>query len=327
MDVDQAQINFCGNNKLNLQEMLMTLLRAGLVIIGMTGILLAAHGQTVTRSVPLTGSVTRVYLNGTHELHLTQGEEQYVKLTAPEAMLSRVEARVKGKSLYLGRDQNWGGSSWGSRSSKADRSVRFDVQLAHIDAIRVRGSGRAYAGNLDADRLKIIMYGSGTVVTRTITARDVSLEMSGSCDFSGDRINSEEMEMEINGSGKIHINDLESDEIKIVVSGSGAIKLEKLTAAEFDTVINGSGDLELAGRVGSQGLEINGSGDYQASKLISNDADVEIRGSGNVTISVQKQLTAEISRGAELVYYGGQELEADISGRGRSRNAGNIHGN
>lgn len=305
----------------------MTIFRAILVISGMTGMLLAAHGETITRTVKLPDNVTRIYLNGSNELHLTQGDEEFVKLTAPEEMISRVEARVKGRALYLGKENNWGGSFWESGSSRNESSVRFDVQLVTIDAIRIRGSGNAYTGDLDADRLKIIMAGSGKAVTHSIKARDLRLEMSGSCDFQSDRINTVDVDMIINGSGRIDIAHFESDEMKIVISGSGDVKLKELTAAKIETQINGSGDLDLAGVVGSQELEVNGSGNYQASNLISDYADVEIRGSGDVTVSVQKLLIAEISRGADLVFYGGRELESDISGQGSSRHAGNINGN
>ena len=303
----------------------MKIIESGIIFFGMAGVLAAAHAEVVTRSVPLTREITRVYLHGSNELHLTQGEEEYVKVTAPEEMIARSKARVKGRSLYLGNERDWDDISWGF--SDSDTPVRFDVQLARIDAIRVRGSGQAYVGDIVAGDLKIIMYGMGKAVVQSIKAHDVSVEISGACHFQGDRIDSEEMGIEINGSAKINIAHIVTGEVEIDIAGSGEVKLENLNAGELETEINGSGDLDLAGRIGNQDLEINGSGDYRASKLVSEDAYIEIRGSGNVEISVEKRLTAEISRGADLVYYGGPELEADISGRGRSRNAGNISTN
>jgi len=152
----------------------------------------------------------------------------------------------------------------------------------------------------------------------------VSVELSGNCVFQSGSINSQNSNIEVTASGKVNITGLETGELEVDITGTGDIKLENLIASEIDTEINGSGDLELAGAVGNQELEINGSGDYKASRLISEKAYIEIRGSGDVEISVQKQLTAEIMRGADLVYYGVPELDVDISGRGKSRNAGNI---
>lgn len=307
--------------------MIMKIMRTCLIIAGMTWLLSAAHGETVTRTVNLPDDISRVYLNGSNELYLTQGEEEFVKLTAPEEKVSRIEARVKGRALYLGKEKNWNDNDWGFGTAEDDVSVRFDVQLKRIDAIRILGSGKAFTGDLVGDRLKIIMYGNGKAVTKSIKARDLKLEMSGSCDVRGDRIDAEKSDLTINGSGKIAFAQLNANELEIGISGSGKVNLEKLTAAELETVINGSGNLDLAGRARSQELQINGSGDYRATDLISDTAYVDVRGVGAVKLSVLTNLTAELMRGADLVYYGGPELEADISGHGSSRHAGAIPGN
>ena len=305
----------------------MTILQTWLVIIMLSGFWFPVCAGTVTRTVQLPDDVTRIYLNGANELHLTQGDTQFVRLTAPEDLVSQVKARIKGKSLYLGREKNWNSGSFGITSSTADASVRFDVQLKHIDAIRILGSGKAYTGDLVGDRMRIIMFGSGKTVTKSIMARDLRVECSGSCDFQSDRIVAGEIGFRIGGSGRIDIVRLDTDALDIDIAGSGNIKLEKLITAKLDTKISGSANLELAGRVRSQDLEINGSADYKSSRLISDNAYVDIRGAGDVTVSVQEQLTAELTKGADLVFYGGPALEADISGQGKSRNAGKISGN
>ena len=293
--------------------------KIGLSIFILASSATTSHAQSVERSVPLTTDVTRVYLNIASELHLTQGEEEYVKITAPEAVLSKVDARVKGKSLYLGREGSWEGDNW--RGNDLDMPVRFDVQLKRIDALRVRGSGNAHVGDLVSDRLKIIMYGNGKVITGSIKAQDLDLEMAGSCDFEGGHIASAEMGIEVAGSAKIKIAGVEAGEVKINIAGSGDLNLEELTAAELDTEISGSADINLSGSVSRQELEINGSGDYKAANLVSDYAYIDIRGSGDVEINVQHQLTAEITRGSDLVYHGGPDLEVDVSGQGKYRNA------
>ena len=297
----------------------MNILKTGLSIMILTGTALSSHAGTITRSVPLTTDVTRVYLNISSELHLSQGDEEYVRVTVPEEVLSKVDARVKGRSLYLGREGSWEGDNW--RGHDLDVPVRFDVQLKRIDALRIRGSGNAHVGDLVSDRIKIIMYGSGKVVAQSIKAKDLDLEMAGSCDFEGGRIESEEMGIEVAGSAKIKIAGVEAGELEINIAGSGDLILEELTAAELDTEISGSADINLSGTVSRQELEINGSGDYKAANLVSDYAYIDIRGSGDVEINVQHQLTAEITRGSDLVYHGGPDLDVDVSGQGKYRNA------
>lgn len=304
----------------------MTILRALLVIVAINIMSLPARAETVTRTVQLTATVTRIYLNGSNELHLTQGDDEYVKLTAPEEMVSRVEARVKGKSLYLGNEKSWKSVSWGSRSSQDNTSVRFDVQLRQIDAIRIRGSGNAEIGDIVGDRLKLIMFGNGKADTQSIKVRDLRFEITGNCYFHGGSITAQDSKIKVVGSGKIHINDLEANELEINIGGSADITLGNLITEKLETEINGKANIDLTGRAGSQYLEINGSGDYQAQKLASENADIEIRGNGKVEINVLKELTAEISMGADLVYHGAPELNIDISGKGKYRKAGEIPG-
>lgn len=301
----------------------MKLHRLSLCTFGMIFIVLCAHAETVSRSVPLTTNIVRVYLNGSHELHLTQGEDEYVKLTAPEEMLARVEARVKGKSLYLGRRNK--NNSWGAFDLSPP--VRFDVQLKQIEAIRMWGSGQTYTGDLEVDRLKVILAGSGKIIMQTVKARKLNVEIAGSGNFQGDSIESKELEIQIAGSGKIDIAQVQVVTIEIDIAGSGDVTLDNLNAEELEIDIAGSADIDIAGYVKRQELEINGSGDYSAADLISDYAEIEIRGSGDVDINVQQRLIAEISRGADLVYHAGPELEVDISGNGKHRYAGNSRRN
>lgn len=299
-------------------------LRTLLVLFALSGIGLPVRAGMVTRTVQLPVNVTRIYLNGPNELHLTQGDAQFVKLTAPQEMVSRVKARVKGRSLYLGREINRGGNNWEIAPSGEGDSVRFDVQLARIDAIRILGSGNAVTGAIVGERLKIIMYGNGKADTQSIKARSLRLELSGKCDFRGGSITAEDGNIQVAGLGKIDIKHMEMNDLDIHIGGKADIALGNLAAAKLDTEINGAANLDLSGRVGSQYLEVNGSGDFHASKLISSDADIDIRGAGDIELSVQKLLTAEITRGANLVYYGGPELKTDISGRGKFHKAGDI---
>jgi hypothetical protein len=276
---------------------------------------LTAQAETVTRNVPLTRQVTRIYLNGAYELYLTQGEEEYVRLTAPEDMISTVNARIQGKSLYLGREVNWDSDGLGH-----DRTpLRFDVQLRQVDAVRVLGSGRAHIGDLTSDWLKIIIAGSGKVDATNLRAGELHLETAGSCEFKGGSIMASDFGIEIGGSADVEISRLEAEVAAINVAGSADITLSEITALKVDTEISGSADIEMRGTVSRQELELNGDSDYQAKDLVSDSAYVEIRGSGDAELNVRKQLTAELSPGANLIFQGGTELEVDISGRGKYR--------
>ena len=289
--------------------------------IALTGITLAASAETVSRSVPLTTEVTRVYLTSSAELHLTQGDDEYIRLTAPEELLSQIKPRVKGRSLYLGRQNK----SAGIGLDVANAPIRFDVQLKRIDAIRIWGSANVWLGDLQSDRLKLVLAGNSNVKAKSLKAWEMKLALAGSCDFESGRIETNEAKLKISGSGKINVAELQTSRMDISIAGSSDVTLGSVNAARLDTEIAGSANLNLKGKVDQQELSVAGSSDYKAGDLASNVAYIEVMGSGDVDVNVQKKLTAELSRGADLVYRGSPGLNTDISGDGKYRNAGTSH--
>ena len=273
--------------------------------IALAAITLASQAETVSRSVPLTTDVTRVNFTGVGELHLTQGEDEYIKLTAPEEMLDKVEARIKGRSLYLGKKNNVviGGTPGATQ-------IRFDVQLKRIDAIRVWGSANAWIGDLQSDRLKVVLAGNSKLTANSIKAWEMKLALAGSCNFKGDRLETGEADMKVSGSGTINIAELQSGRVDVSVAGSSDINLDAVQAGKLDTQVSGSASLSLKGKVDHQELEVAGSSNYKAQDLISNTAYIEVMGSGDVDVNVQKQLTAELSRGADTAVPGSKLTSA-----------------
>lgn len=273
-----------------------------------------AHAEMVTRTTPLTTEITRIYLSGSGELHVTQGEDEYIKLTAPAKLMPRVEARVKGGSLYLGMHAK---RSQGLQ--QRGHPVRFDVQLKQIDAIRLWGSASAWLGNLQADHLKVVAAGTNKVIAQSLKAWEMDLWLAGNCEFRGERIETGDMGMKVSGSGRIGIADLLSPSVEISIAGSSEVTLNSLSTAKLKTEIAGSAKLNLKGKVDEQELDVAGSGDYQAPGLISNAANIDVMGSGDVNVNVRHKLTAELSRGADLVYHGRPGLDVEVNGQGRYR--------
>ena len=189
------------------------------IIISLAWLSLAATADTVSRNVPLTMDVSRVYFTGSGELHLTQGEDEFIKLTAAEDVLDKVEARIKGRSLYLGKKKN----SRGVDVDVMNDPIRFDVQLRQIDAVRIWGSANAWIGDLQSDHLKVVLAGSNKVVAKSIKAWEMNLRLAGSCEFKGDRIETGELGMKVSGSGKIGISALDTPRVDLSIAGSSDV--------------------------------------------------------------------------------------------------------
>ena len=296
----------------------MNIARTIIVVIGLVFFSHGVQAGTVSSKVALTTEITRVYFNGAGELHLTQGENEYIKLTAPAEMLARIKPRIKGRSLYLGKLNKSGGFGLDTTNTP----IRFDVQLKRVDAVRVWGSGSVWLGNLQSDRLKLVVGGNSNITAKSLKAWEMKLTLAGNCEFKGDRLETSETDMRVSGSGKINIAELQAGRVDLSIAGSSDVTLGSLNAVRLDTEIAGSADLDLKGKVDVQELSVAGSGDYKAGDLASNVAYIEVMGSGDVNINVQKQLTAELSRGSDLVYRGSPGLDTDISGEGKYRNAG-----
>jgi len=277
---------------------------------------LSIAAETVSNSVPL-NDVTRIHKNGSSELYITQGDEEYVKVTTDRETLPEVEARVKGNTLYLGKKDS--SHNWFFKT--VTPPVRFDVQVKQLNQIRLNGSGHTFTDDLDVGKLKLNQSGSGKIEMKSLRAEDFTLSIAGSGEVNTSRIDTDEMELRIAGSGNIDVPDLQADEVEIKIAGSGDVTVENLDAVDLDINIAGSAAIDISGRVVNQHLEINGSGDYNAGKLISETTEIEVHGSGDVEVNVQKELTTELSRGAEVIYHGGQGLEIDANGRGKLRRA------
>ena len=284
----------------------------------LAGLALATQAETVSRSVPLTTDVTRVNFAGPGELHLTQGDDEYIKLTASEEVLDKIDARIRGKTLYLGKKKQAGRIG----VNMVEPPIRFDIQLKRLDAIRMWGTANTWLGDLQTDRLRIVLAGSGKITATSIKAWEMKLTLAGNCGFKGQQIETGETDIKVSGSGNININELQTGRVEISTAGSSDVTLASVTANKLDTTVSGSANINLKGKVDIQELEVAGSGNYRAPDLISKVAYIDVMGSGDVDVNVQKRLTAELSRGADLLYQGGTGLDVDISGEGKYRNAG-----
>jgi hypothetical protein len=270
----------------------------------------ASAAEVITSTVPLQG-VSRIQINGSNDLYFTQGDTEFVKITAERAMLDQVEARVKGSMLYLSSKRNNRG--WFS----ADSHVRFDVQLQDLGDLRMNGSGNAWLGDLNVANLMLTLNGSGDLQLQSVTTSGFRMKLTGSGNIDAGNIDAEQVQLRIFGSGEMEVPGITAETVNINIAGSGDIDVDRMQAEALEISISGSGDIALAGTVEQQRIEIYGSGNYRARDLYSNHAEIEVGGSGNVVVNVDKYLSTYLSRGASVNYHGGPDLVIDAGGRGR----------
>ena len=103
----------------------------------------------------------------------------------------------------------------------------------------------------------------------------------------------------------------------INLSGAGSVTGGDLRVDELEVDISGSGIINLDGSVDTQHIWLSGSGRYQATDLASQVATAELSGSGDVILTVDRELTVNISGVGTVSYAGNASVDKSISGVGR----------
>jgi hypothetical protein len=103
----------------------------------------------------------------------------------------------------------------------------------------------------------------------------------------------------------------------INLSGAGSVTGSNLRAGELEVDISGSGIVNLNGSVDTQRIRLSGSGRYDAADLTSQVAAAELSGTGDVILSVERELTVNISGAGTVSYAGDADVDKSISGVGR----------
>ncbi|MEH6559262.1 MAG: DUF2807 domain-containing protein [Oceanicoccus sp.] len=274
-----------------------------------------AFAEVVTKTVAL-DDVKKIRLFGDHEFYVTQGDDEFVKITATRTLLPKILAEIRGDTLILkSRNSGWNLFNF-------DSHARFDVQLKDIRSIHTSGSGYVEVDDLSTGDLSIKRSGSGDLLFAQITAEYVKIEVSGSGDINGSLLNARELDLRISGSGDIQLQQLLINEtIDSNISGSATVTVDKLIANELEVSISGSGELTVngKGRVKYQEIDITGSGGYFGAQVISETARLDIAGSGDADIHVIDKLAVDLTGSSDVIVRGKPTVDSNISGSGEIR--------
>ncbi len=216
---------------------------AGVVVFGVTGVLLArqtsSHGSSgsqVTigsgvaaaqqRRVP---SFSGVDLAGSNNVTVRVGSRRSVVVRGDDNLLGRVTTAVRAGRLVI--------DDTGSFSTRSP--MRVDVTVPALDTLLLSGSGNVTAEGIDAQRLRVTLSGSGTVrASGNATRLDVSLGGSGDLRLEG--VAARDVHAVLTGSGRMVVDATGS--LDAVVRGSGAIVYHG-DPADVTKSITGSGSI------------------------------------------------------------------------------------
>jgi hypothetical protein len=218
-------------------------------VIGLTGFLVlaacsgsdaatAVAGPAGTRSFA-PGAFTAVSLEGADDVRVVTGAVAGVTATGPEAELAKLDIRVEGSTLKIGRKRE----SWGMNWSNS-KSVTVTVTTPGITAAAIGGSGNMSVDKVRGDAFRGSIGGSGNLDLADVDVLRASLSVAGSGDARAVG-KAAAIDVSLAGSGDIDATRLDSETADISIAGSGSVRAAARKSAKISLV--GSGDVEVKG--------------------------------------------------------------------------------
>ncbi len=124
----------------------------------------------------------------------------------------------------------------------------------------------------------------------------------------------------LSGSGNIRVEGrLKSPALKLQLSGSGSISGD-IDSEDLVVRLSGSSNIKLSGSAVNAEFACSGSGNINSPELRTEVCNVRISGSGNAELTVNRELSANISGSGNIRYRGdGNLVNSNTSGSGRIR--------
>lgn len=123
----------------------------------------------------------------------------------------------------------------------------------------------------------------------------------------------------VSGASKLNIEgDFTAASMKMDLSGASKVWGTLKVSGAFDIDLSGASEANLSGTSNSLTVDASGASDLKASEFSTNTCTVDASGASIVRITVNKELSAELS-GASRLTYGGTGMIRDISASGASK--------
>ncbi len=195
----------------------------------------------------ITNNFEKVKSSGDFDVHITNGDEYEIVITAEQNIIPYIETYVSGNTLNI--------DIRGVHNIKNSLPMEVFVTTPNLEGVKLSGSGVITTDYFYTDNFDVIISGSG-YISAAIDAENVDALISGSgkLDLAGVATSAD---FDISGSGKIDAFDLALSNCNAKISGSGDmwVNVEQNLYAR----ISGSGTIYYYGNpaVDSQ---ISGSG-------------------------------------------------------------------
>jgi len=223
------------------------------------------------------------------ELTLTQGDVESLRIEADDNFMDEIVTTVSNGTLTI----NYRITT--NVSYRPSQQVKLYLAAKEIRGVSISGGGELNAESLVGDRFELDLSGGSDAIVGTLTADDVRIHVSG--------------------GGNIETESIHADRLEVDLSGSSDAIFEDLQVGTFVLDGSGGGDVRGAGFVETQNIELSGGSSFDGEDLESRETVVSCSGGGNAILWVEETLSANLSGGSSLHYYGHPEiLDQNLSG-------------
>jgi len=204
--------------------------------------------KLVHQTRPVSG-VHALDLRGPIDVVLKQGDAGRVTVHTDDNIADLIETPVVDGVLHVNIRTH--------ASFKVKHPIGVTVEVPHLDAIKMQGSGDLNCSQFDSDLLEITVIGSGDARFDALHVGTLAVLVQGSGDVSLSG-NAPQQGYVIEGSGDIDADELIGRNVAIRIAGSGDAKL--MASETLSVEIAGSGDVSYRGDAVLK-KTVHGSGD------------------------------------------------------------------
>jgi hypothetical protein len=196
--------------------------------------------MAITKETRSVHDFEEVVMEGYGELVLAQGDQETLEIEADADLLPKIKSEVDNGRLKLGMAHWWDHllPPWGP--------ITYRLTMQTIRGIGIAGSGTVTAGDIQTDRCRLTLSGSGRGALARLTAISAEYRISGSGRIEAAAGQVGQQEITISGSGHLDLAGVECADAAIHISGSGNVALQ--ASQTLDVHISGSGDVRYRGQ-------------------------------------------------------------------------------
>ena len=192
--------------------------------------------KTETRELP---ELTSVFVEYPANVTILQGDDQSLKITADDNLLSQMRTEVQdGRLTIENSERNW------NQRVRPSEPMQIVITVRELDEVAFSSAGKLNIDGMESDALTVTVSGAGDVNLTGVKVGQLKCTLSGAGNIKAEG-SADEMNIRISGFGSFNGGELESQDAQIYISGAGSATLR--AEQSLDANISGAGSIEYYG--------------------------------------------------------------------------------